>query len=160
MTLKMSPLGVLEFNGRFDPLTGRLRAGPMDRHRAAGVTVEITTVDFTGLDGSDFDGGGAAKSFTIRGNSAKIGVYFTDGAATQPDLSGLGVTSYVQVSSFDALSSASEMATLTANALNASLFAAIADGAVVIITALTAGVRTDAADVNTGAAITVTQQGA
>lgn len=120
---------------------------------------EITRVDFTGIDGAMLSNpGNPGKSFLIYAPGGFLyGIWFRgEGEETQPEV---GASNYQQVSigetDFD-------IALNLSNAINSFLgayFSASNVDAVVTITAAANGSLQDALDVDTGAAITVTQQG-
>lgn len=114
---------------------------------------EIFTVDFTGKSGGDFVTAGAGKAFAYSDATNRIGVWYQTGTEAQPDLSGLGVTAYTQVTISD-IDPPENLAAATVSAIGNTI-----NGGVVTVEDAVAGARTDAADVNTGAVITVTQQG-
>lgn len=119
---------------------------------------EIFTIDFTGLTGADFITLGEGKYFVFRDLTAP-GVVFAawfkvDGVEVQPDASGQGVTNYLPVNI-----SLLDDAEAIADALRTQALDGIDTGSILEHVSSTAGVVADAADFNTGAVITVTQQG-
>jgi len=122
---------------------------------------EITRLDFTGVDSSTLaNPGGPGKAFVISGATERYGPWFQVTDETQPDLSAYGVTQYIMMNASIA-PSGNEVAQLVKDALISTdkFQGGETEGAVWVATDHSVGTRVDAVDVNTGAIITVTQQG-
>lgn len=120
---------------------------------------QITTVDFTGLSGANFVTGSAGKGFTLPSTGTTVfGIWFNTGTETPPTLS--GATTYVSVT-ISATATASAIATaLKTTIAGTAVWTTSSTGAVTTLTSNALILQSNAADVNTGATITVTQEGA
>lgn len=124
---------------------------------------QITQVDFTGLSGASFVTGGAGLSYLQYVGTQAQGIWFNTGTETQPDLSGIGVSNYVQIS-VNPLGNADGVAEDLKNGINGSgtgNWTAVHNSFTgqCQITDTVNRVDTPAIDVNTGATITVLQAG-
>lgn len=114
---------------------------------------ETTTIDFTGLSGTNFSTDGAGKSINFSGESGLCRVWFNTGNETDPGGGGVSFEADIDITD-DASAIVATVSSIVGSQIDFSV-----NGAVITLTAKTAGARTDAADVDTGALITVTQQG-
>lgn len=119
---------------------------------------QITLVDFSGQTGANYVTGGTGLSFVIYSatSSGQWGVWYNTGTETAPTYT--INNSFIEVA-ISPLSSASEIATSTANSLPTNLWRSIQDGTACEITDLLNQIVSNAYDVNTGAAITTVQEG-
>lgn len=125
---------------------------------------QITQVDFTGLTGASFITGGAGKGYLQYIGLVPQGIWFNTGTETQPDYSSLGVGNYVQIP-INPLAGQDDLPEQMKNGINVSgtgeWTANHSSGSnQCVITDIVNQLDTPAADVNTGAAITVLQTGA
>lgn len=124
---------------------------------------QITQVDFTGLTGSNFVTAGAGLGYLQYVGVQPQGIWFNTGTEMQPDFSSHGVGNYIPVN-INAVDNADGLAADLMSALNLSgtgNWTATHDAFTgkCVITDNVNQVDTAAVDINTGAAITVLQEG-